>query len=96
MFTDYKADQGVERTMKINHLAPAYLTSQLLPLLKNADEGRIVNLASFVHKGPDLGNIWEPMEPNFDHYWDQTVPKYDPVFSYSQSKLANVFFTSTL
>ena len=89
---DYKLSEGgVEKTMKVNHLAPTYLTSQLLPLLEKADEARIVNVASVVHKGPALGLVGDPMEPNFENYWDQTVPKFDPFFSYSQSKLANVF-----
>ena len=96
-FKDYHLpEDGVETTMKVNHLAPTYLTFQLLPLLENAEKARIVNVASIVHKGTSMGYAGPPMEPNFDNYWDQTVPKFDPLYTYSQSKLANVFFTTGL
>lgn len=73
--------QGLEIQFAVNHLAHMSLTLELLPLLKQAGDARVVTVTSGVQY---LGDI----------YWDdlQGKIKYDRWFSYAQSKLANVMF----
>ena len=40
---------GIEMTMAVNHFGHFYLTSQLWPVLKSADDMRIVSLSSKSH-----------------------------------------------
>ena len=90
---------GVESTMAVNHLAPVYLTSELVPLLKESSEARVVTVSSLAHRGQGL-NISAGLEPDFDNYWTQTLnkkhQKYNWTQTYPQSKLANVLFTKGL
>jgi NAD(P)-dependent dehydrogenase (short-subunit alcohol dehydrogenase family) len=45
-------DEGFERTFALNYLAYFTLTRELLPLLRSADAGRIVNTTSSAHRWP--------------------------------------------
>lgn len=74
-------DAGVEATFHVNHLAPFALTTALSDHL--ADAGRVVTVASEVHRRADL---------DLD---DVTAvgEDYDGFAAYSRSKLANVLFT---
>ena len=73
--------QGLEIQFAVNHLAHMSLTLELLPLLKKADNARVVTVTSGVQY---LGNInWNDL---------QGKTKYDRWSSYAQSKLANVMF----
>lgn len=76
-------DAGIERTFAVNHLAPFLLTNRLGPVL--AETGRVVTVASAVHRREDL-----------DLSRVQTVEGYDGLAAYSRSKLANVLFTREL
>lgn len=79
--------EGFEQQIGVNYLAPSLLTLKLLPLLKKAPEGRIVNLASMMHA---LGRI----KP--EQFKANDVKRYNGVLSYGNSKLANLIFSNTL
>jgi retinol dehydrogenase-12 len=76
---------GVEMTLALNHLAYFQLTLELLPLLRVAPEGRIVNVSSVAH---ERGSI------DFEDL--QGERRYGMWKAYAQSKLANVLFTREL
>lgn len=78
-------DDGFETTIAVNHFAPFVLTHHLLPALKAAPAGRIVNVSSMTHSGAKL----DPRALNIEHGWD-------PYQAYAASKLANIVFTRQL
>jgi len=72
--------------MGINHFGHFYLTYLLFPYLKKAEHFRIVNVSSRAHlrtKGIDFDDI---------HHKN----KYSDLDVYSQTKLANIYFTRLL
>ncbi len=73
---------GFEMQIGTNHLGHFALTGQLLPLLKQAGNARIVNVASLAHR---YGKI------NFDDLMGER--RYSKWLTYCQSKLANLLFT---
>ena len=76
---------GFEIHMGINHLGHFLLTNLLIDRLKDAEQGRIVNVSSGVYK---VGKI---------HFDDPSLKKrYHVVKGYAQSKLANILFTKQL
>ncbi len=81
----HESADGHELTMAVNHLAPFLLTKLLLPRLKQAPQGRVVNVSSMAHaRGRlDLGDF--DFKKGFDGYG-----------VYAASKLANVYFTHAL
>ncbi len=81
-----KTNDGFELQMGTNHFGHFALTLQLIDLIKNTPNSRIVNVASNAHK---YGKI------NFnDLNWEKR--KYKPMRSYGDSKIANLYFTSEL
>ena len=77
---------GFEETLAVNHLAPFLLTGLLLPALQQAEDGRIVNVASAAHEFV-RGMGWEDM---------QAQESYKTFREYGRSKLANILFTRNL
>jgi NAD(P)-dependent dehydrogenase (short-subunit alcohol dehydrogenase family) len=75
---------GLELTFAINHLAHFYLTNRLLPLIRNSQNGRIINVSSDVHS----------KERNIQFEKDHN--RYDGVREYGVSKLCNILFTYKL
>ncbi|KAI9347278.1 WW domain-containing oxidoreductase-like protein, partial [Obelidium mucronatum] len=82
----------IELQFASNHLGPFYLTSLLLPIIKetaaSAGSARIVNLSSMAHTtsykaGIDFANI-------------NSAETYKPWLAYGQIKLANILFTTQL
>ncbi len=73
---------GYEMTLALNHLAPFLLTHLLMPALNASPSARIINISSEAHRGThiDLDNLQN------DH-------GYSGWRAYSQSKLANIYFT---
>lgn len=85
-FSDFELTKdGLERTMAVNHFGYYLMVYYLLPALKNADNARIVNVASKAHYGVTL---------DFDTI--NTAEKYMVFKQYQYSKLANVLFTKHL
>ncbi len=73
--------QGFEIQFAVNHLSHMYLTVELLPMLKERTNSRVVTVTSGVQY---FGKIdWEDLQGNL---------KYDRWAAYAQSKLANVMF----
>ena len=73
--------QGFEIQFAVNHLAHMFLTLELLPLLEEKNNSRVVTVTSGVQY---FGRIqWDDLQGNV---------KYDRWASYAQSKLANVMF----
>jgi retinol dehydrogenase-12 len=77
--------EGTEMTWALNHLAPFLLTRELLPLLRQARDARVVTVSSEAHR---FGRIRFD-DPEFRR-------GYSGWAAYSQSKLANVLFASEL
>ena len=73
--------QGFEIQFGVNHLAHMFLTLELLPILKENNNSRVVTVTSGVQY---FGKIqWDDLQGKI---------KYDRWASYAQSKLANVMF----
>ena len=75
---------GYETTLQVNHLAPFLLTELLLPQLKAAKQGRVVNVSSMAHA---RGRV---------DLKDLQSEDYDGYGAYALSKLLNVHFTHEL
>ena len=81
-----KTEDGFELQFGTNHLGHFALTAQLMGLLKQTENSRIVNVSSGAH---NYGNI------NFDDLnWEKR--KYKPMSAYGDSKIANLYFTYEL
>ena len=76
---------GLEMTFALNHMGYFLLTTLLLDLLKASAPARIVNVSSMAHS---RGAI------DFDDL--QAEKKFAGVAVYSNSKLANILFTTAL
>ncbi|WP_461140622.1 SDR family oxidoreductase [Spirosoma pomorum] len=76
---------GFELQFGTNHLGHVALTAQLLPLLRQSPDARVVTLSSIANRE---GTI------NFDDL--QSIASYVPGKAYSQSKLANLMFALEL
>ncbi|MFK8054764.1 MAG: oxidoreductase [Saprospiraceae bacterium] len=81
-----KTEDGFEIQMGTNHFGHFALTGLLMPLLKKTTSSRIVATSSIAHKQGDI---------NFaDVNWKQR--KYNTNKAYSDSKLANLYFSLEL
>ncbi len=76
---------GLEMTFALNHLGYFLTTLLLLDLIKASAPARIINVSSMAHNGARL---------NFDDL--QNERSYNGWRAYSQSKLANLYFTYEL
>lgn len=76
---------GLETTFEVNYLSPFLLTLLLLEKLRSSAPSRIVNVSSDAHTS---GHI------DFDDL--QGEKRYGGMRAYSQSKLAQILFTSAL
>lgn len=87
VFSDFQLSvDGIEMTMANNHFNYFWLTYYLFDLLKNANDARIVNVASDSHysaKKIDIESFYKKKN-------------YFVLRAYEQSKLANVLFTYAL
>jgi retinol dehydrogenase 12 len=76
---------GIEMQWAVNHMAAFILTNELLPLIKNAKNGRIVTVSSDSHYSGKIN--WN--DP-------QCRKNYNGLKAYENTKLANVLFTFQL
>jgi NAD(P)-dependent dehydrogenase (short-subunit alcohol dehydrogenase family) len=81
-----ESPDGIELTFALNHLNYFLLTHLMLPGLRAAPAGRIVNVASNAHVGGTL-NLADP---------EYKRRYYNGFAAYAQSKLANIMFTYAL
>jgi NAD(P)-dependent dehydrogenase (short-subunit alcohol dehydrogenase family) len=79
------SSDGIEMTFALNHLSGFLLTDLLLPALRRASSGRIVNVASNAHHGVSI---------DFENL--QGERRYHGWTAYKRSKLANICFTLAL
>lgn len=80
------SSDGIEDTFAVNHLAPFLLTNLLLPRLTESGSARIVNVSSRLHEKQSAFDFEDP----------QATRSYHGLRAYSQSKLANVLFSTEL
>jgi NAD(P)-dependent dehydrogenase (short-subunit alcohol dehydrogenase family) len=78
----YSVD-GIEKTFAVNHLAPFLLTHELLDLLKNSEQPRVLTVTSYSHR----------MTPVILRRFVDPWP-YIGLLAYKHSKLCNVLFTN--
>lgn len=78
-------EDGIEQMFAVNHLAPFLLTNLLLDAIRRSPQGRVVTLASEVHR-------WAKFDP--DNL--QAERGYGGYKQYCVTKLANVMFTAEL
>ena len=76
---------GIEKTFAVNHLAPFLLSHELLPLLNDSEQARLLTVSSYSHRTTPmflsrLANPWP----------------YFGLLAYKRSKLCNVLFTYEL
>jgi NAD(P)-dependent dehydrogenase (short-subunit alcohol dehydrogenase family) len=84
--TRQETRDGFELTFGVNHLGTFTLTKALLPLIKEAAEGRVVTLSSALHYRGHMQ--WDDL-----HYRSRPYKGWE---AYNQSKLANVLMTKAL
>lgn len=77
---------GFEAQLGVNHLGHFALTGRLLPLLRNTQNARVINVSSLASK---IGSF------NFEDLHFKNGG-YNPMFAYGRSKLANLLFTYEL
>ena len=77
---------GFEMQFGANHLGHFALTARLMPLLRQAENPRVVTLSSGGHRISDV----DLDDPNFEH------TPYDPWVAYGRSKTANIHFAAEL
>ncbi|UXU83937.1 SDR family NAD(P)-dependent oxidoreductase [Mammaliicoccus sciuri] len=75
--------EGLEKTMMLNVYAPFLITYELIDLVKNSQQGRIINTASNTHRMAS--------KPNFDDL--QFEHKYSPSNAYGTAKLFVIWLT---
>ena len=81
-----KTKNGFETQMGTNHLGPFALTGLLMPLLMSTKNARIVSTSSVAHNQGDIDFK--------DINWEKR--KYNTNKAYSDSKLANLYFSYEL
>ena len=87
LFPPYtKTEDGFESHFGVNHLGHFLLTNLLLDRIKQAPEGRIVNVSSMGHM----------LSPQLDLDTINNSENLTSYFNYSRSKLANILFTKAL
>jgi len=77
-------DEGVERTIAVNHLGPFGLTNRLVDLVEDTG-GRVVTTSSAIHRRATV---------DFDAF--ESTAEYDGMDAYARSKFANVVYTYAL
>jgi len=78
-------EEGLERTLAVNYIAPFILTHELLPILKTSSPSRIINISSGLHKSAKI---------NLDDIQNEHGYKSRKV--YGQAKLYVIMYTYEL
>lgn len=76
---------GLEKTFAVNHIGYFMFTNLLLDMIKAADQGRIISVASEAHRTGE-----------FDPENIQLNNNFKPWKAYGNSKLFNILFTTEL
>jgi len=88
---------GIENTIGSNHIGPMVLTNYLLDQIQKSN-GRIINVSSRAHKRVSINfnNLKELIVKGIPENYDFNKDKYASFSVYSESKLANIYFTNYL
>lgn len=78
-------ENGLEKTIGVNHFGPFLLTMLLLRRLSQATPSRIINVAHWLHRHYDIDQA-DIMNKN----------RYNAYEAYAQSQLASVYFSFAL
>tara|TARA_R100000908_G_scaffold21968_1_gene8752 strand:+ start:49404 stop:50417 length:1014 start_codon:yes stop_codon:yes gene_type:complete len=78
-----ETEDGFEKQIGVNHLGHFALTNQLLPMLNETEDSRVVTISSMYGKTGYASINWD------DLHWEE---EYDTTDAYSQSKFANQLF----
>ena len=84
---------GLEQVMGVNHIAHAYLTQLMMPLLTNSGPSRVVVVSSKIHSGPPLD--YQALD-RMNTSTGDAQKDWGTFRSYQQSKLANLLFARAL
>jgi len=76
---------GLEKTFAVNHIGYFMFTNLLLDMIKAADQGRVISVASEAHRAGE-----------FDPENIQLSDNFTPWKAYGNSKLFNILFTKEL
>lgn len=76
------SEDGIEKTFALNHLAPFLLTHELLDLLNNSEQPRVLTVTSYSHRTTPI-NLNRLADPQL----------YIGLLAYKRSKLCNILFT---
>lgn len=79
-------EDGIERTLQVNHFGHFLLTRLLLGRVLESDDARVVNVSSVLHQRAD-GFPLDDLK--LERRWGRLYP-------YASSKLANILFTREL
>ena len=79
-------ENGIERTLQVNHFGHFLLTGLLLDRLLASDDARVVNVSSVLHQRAD-GFPLDDLK--LERRWGRLYP-------YASSKLGNILFTREL
>ena len=79
-------EDGIERTLQVNHFGHFLLTGLLLERVLASDDARVVNVSSVLHRRADGFPL---DDPTLERRWGRVYP-------YAASKLANILFTREL
>ncbi len=84
-FDDRRSVDGIEMTWALNHFGYFWLTNELLELIRKSAPARIINVSSDAHHRSRLSV-------------ERCIDKSNkvPYFTYGNSKLANLLFTTEL
>ena len=85
--TRRSTEDGLERTLAVNHLGPFLLTNLLTELLIAGAPSRIITVSSENHRGAKDGLDFDDL---------QMTDGYSSSTAYAASKLANILFTVEL
>ena len=79
-------EDGIERTLQVNHFGHFLLTGLLLERVLESDDARVVNVSSVLHRRAD----GFPLDDlTLERRWGRVYP-------YASSKLGNILFTREL
>ena len=85
---ELKLANGIELQFAVNHLGHFILVNELLPAVKQAEQGRIVMVSSCAHNSaPESGIDFDNLDGS---------KSYEPWAAYGRSKLANGLFAAEL
>lgn len=79
-----RTSDGLDLQMATNHFGPFLMTGLLLPQLVASGDGRVVSVASAMHRFAGKAHLWDPHTQH---------GRYSRWMVYAQSKLANLLFT---